>query len=111
MTVPGNVTSQWAPLAIGATEIYLMNADGSNVVQHTFTGSRSENPAWSPDGRQIVNWTVSNGWRGNRRWVTRRPGRTRCAVAQASAIRGSGESLSPPGTCVHSGRGVKRKSG
>ena len=38
-------------------DIYLMDADGSNVVRRT-TGSRFFSVAWSPDGRQLA---VSNG--------------------------------------------------
>ncbi len=33
--------------------LHIMNADGSNVVQKTFTND-SKNPAWSPDGTRIA---------------------------------------------------------
>jgi Tol biopolymer transport system component len=33
--------------------LFIMNADGSNLVQKTFTGD-SKNPAWSPDGTRIA---------------------------------------------------------
>jgi Tol biopolymer transport system component len=33
--------------------LYIMNADGSNVVQKTFTNDAG-NPAWSPDGNRIA---------------------------------------------------------
>ena len=45
----------------GSGEIYVMNADGSNVVQRTFSGGYSEDPAWSPDGTKIAYATLSNG--------------------------------------------------
>ena len=35
------------------SEIYVMDADGSNVVKLT-EGGRAEAPAWSPDGSRIV---------------------------------------------------------
>lgn len=37
----------------GGTDIYIADADGSNVQRVTFTGNASS-PAWHPDGSQIV---------------------------------------------------------
>jgi hypothetical protein len=37
----------------GSWQIYVMDADGSNVVQLTSSGNHTQ-PAWSPDGKQIV---------------------------------------------------------
>jgi len=38
----------------GDWEIYVMNADGSNVVQLTHNSAADEYPVWSPDGKQIA---------------------------------------------------------
>ncbi len=38
----------------GMGEIYVMDGDGSNVVQLTDTGSRNRGPSWSPDGKRIA---------------------------------------------------------
>jgi Tol biopolymer transport system component len=38
----------------GGEEIYLMHADGSNVVRLTNNAYSDRNPAWSPDGAQIA---------------------------------------------------------
>lgn len=47
----------------GSADIYVMNADGSNVVRRTH-GGRNWEPAWSPDGRTIAftsHWDGSAG--------------------------------------------------
>ena len=38
----------------GNTDIYVMNADGTNVVKIIEHGARIASPAWSPDGTKIV---------------------------------------------------------
>jgi len=38
----------------GSKNIYIMNADGSNVVRRTNGNSTNETPSWSPDGAWIV---------------------------------------------------------
>ena len=38
----------------GNTEIYVMDADGSNQIRLTNNSSRDEHPSWSNDGREIV---------------------------------------------------------
>ena len=38
----------------GDHDIYVMNADGSDVTQLTHNSSRDLHPVWSPDGRQIA---------------------------------------------------------
>ena len=38
----------------GAGDIYLMDADGSDVVRLTYTPARETSPVWSPDGKKII---------------------------------------------------------
>ncbi|NMC45788.1 MAG: hypothetical protein GYA52_03065, partial [Chloroflexi bacterium] len=45
----------------GNTDVYVMNADGSEVRQLTAAPGFDENPAWSPDGSQIVFQTNRDG--------------------------------------------------
>lgn len=49
----------------GVSQIYVMNADGSNVVNVTRSGSTERNPTWSPDGGKLAftsdrtgNWEI-----------------------------------------------------
>jgi TolB protein len=66
----------------GGQQIYLMNADGSNVRRLASGSNRDAVPAWSPDGRQIVfqserdeNWEiyVVNAEGGEARNLTNNP--------------------------------------
>jgi TolB protein len=46
------VFAAWLPV-IGP-EIYVMNPDGTGITRLTFTGMKSSNPSWSPDGTTIA---------------------------------------------------------
>ena len=45
----------------GKTDIYLVNADGSNIVQLTKDAVGANSPAWSPDGKRIAFASLRNG--------------------------------------------------
>jgi Tol biopolymer transport system component len=50
----GTQIAFWRQHFDGTSEIWRMNADGSNQVQLTVAGVADSYPAWSPDGRFIV---------------------------------------------------------
>lgn len=43
-----------------ASEIYLINTDGSNLRQLTTLGDTTFDPRWSPDGKRLVFWGFSD---------------------------------------------------
>tara|TARA_A100001037_G_scaffold304406_1_gene341078 strand:+ start:2377 stop:2547 length:171 start_codon:yes stop_codon:yes gene_type:complete len=45
----------------GNDEIYFTEADGSGQIRLTSNASGEQNPAWSPDGYQIVYQTDRDG--------------------------------------------------
>jgi WD40-like Beta Propeller Repeat len=47
--------------ATGHSEIYIMQADGSNVQQVTHLNAETASPDWSPDGKSIVFVAYQNG--------------------------------------------------
>ena len=49
----------------GASEIYVMNDDGSRVKRLTHNKFGERNPTWSPDGKQIAFTRTSNAGFGN----------------------------------------------
>ena len=60
----GDILPAWSPdgekiafvriAPIGNKDIYVVNADGTNVVRLTTAPSFEGTPAWSPDGRTIA---------------------------------------------------------
>ena len=59
LPAPATVSGQNGKIAFvtdrdGNAEIYLMDSDGSDLVNLTQNPARDSSPAWSPDGRQIA---------------------------------------------------------
>ena len=52
--VPDGTRIAFVSLRAGNEEIYVMHADGSNVVRLTQHPSIDTEPAWSPDGTKIA---------------------------------------------------------
>jgi serine/threonine-protein kinase len=64
----------------GTYDIYIMNADGSDVHRITFGGSAERSPNWSPDGNSIV--YVSNEKGGNDIYVILVDGREQTRLTE-----------------------------
>jgi Tol biopolymer transport system component len=53
----------------GDPEIYVMNADGSNIVQLTNLKGFAGVPVYAPDEKSIVlQWRESNDWDDGKKW-------------------------------------------
>jgi TolB protein len=75
----------FGPRAFRGSDIYVMNADGSRVQRLTTTppGRTTQNPAWSPDGQQIVFAATRDGDSPVTDWqlyVMRPDGRSRATL-------------------------------
>ena len=51
---PDGTKIAFSSLRTGTQHLYVMDADGSNVVQLTFQGTFNGGPSWSPDGQKIL---------------------------------------------------------
>jgi Tol biopolymer transport system component len=52
----------------GTTQLYIMNGDGTNLIQLTDEVLGAETPKWSPDGRNKRQLTDSPGYDGHASW-------------------------------------------
>lgn len=69
----------------GFRQVFLANADGTNVVQVTSDPSDNEAPAWAPNGKFLV-FSSNRGWE-------KRPGATRESVRNLFAAKPDGTDL------------------
>ena len=67
----------------GDEEIYVMNADGTNVRQLTSNADFESAPSWSPDGRRILSSARPRA-PSRRAWRPRRRTSTSCAPTAAT---------------------------
>ncbi|MGE0527464.1 MAG: translocation protein TolB [Bdellovibrionales bacterium] len=51
---PDGKTIAFSSDRLGNPQVFLMNADGSNVRRHTRVGKYNSSPAWSPDGKTLT---------------------------------------------------------
>ncbi|MBN2084455.1 MAG: PD40 domain-containing protein [Anaerolineales bacterium] len=82
----------------GLSDIYMMNADGSDVHFLEFDGSTDLAPAWSPDGEWIA--FLSSGTRNTFDILRMRPGGTDIENLTDSTSDESGFDWSPDGTQI-----------
>ena len=99
--VATNWQSDWSPdgskLAFssnrtGTYQIFVMNADGTNVVQLTNSGSSNTQPAWSPDGTKIAFCSDRSGTpQISGSWTPTGQGSSRLAITRLSSasLRGA----------------------
>lgn len=87
---------------MGQTDIWVMNADGSNLVNltHTLNPTESEQtPAWSPDGSRItfVSTSGSSSWQV---WVMNANGSQARRLVNTNAINSTRPIWSTDGTTI-----------
>ena len=83
----------------GDSDIYAMNADGSNQIDRAPSISSDETPGWSPDGRQIHFFSDRDGGGNTDLWVMGANGANLRRVSNMGGVENAGD-WSPDGESI-----------